>query len=192
MRGARNLIVSSEDAWMAEKRAGLLVYEFVKIGSSCGAVSHGAGVLLGDGRCMWMGLERFFVADGGSVAPMRSQVADRVFSAMNTAQSSKVTAVHDGALGVARWFYPSDGSIEVDSYVEYDYVADRWTDGRLARLCGVDRGVGFEYPLLVDAAGRVPRARGGGPVRRRHALCAGPDPPRRRRPQADGPLSGAR
>ncbi len=151
----RSIILSTQDAWIAEKRAGLLVYEFTKIGDGCGAVSRGALVIKGDGGAMWMGLMRFWESDGARVRPVQSEVADRVFSAINSSQASKVTCAHDTALGVVRWFYPSSSSVEIDSYVEYDYVANRWTDGRLVRLAGVDRGLGFEYPLAIGLNGIV-------------------------------------
>jgi hypothetical protein len=150
----RSLILSTQDAWLAEKRAGLLVYQFDKIGDGCGVVSRGALVVLGDSRAMWMGPMRFWVFDGGFVKPVQSEVADRVFTTINGSQASKVTAVHDSALGAVRWYYPTSASLENDSYVEFDYVNGDWTDGRIIRLAATDRGA-FEYPLGVDASGRI-------------------------------------
>ncbi len=82
------------------------------------------------------------------------EVYDYVFGDLNRAQQSKIWGVSNGQYNEVTWFFPSEGSVEVDRYVTYDYVQNIWTFGQMARTSGIERGV-FRYPFFADAAGDV-------------------------------------
>lgn len=126
------------------------VYDFERVGSACGIISR-QGVAVVDGRAFWMGANRFWSYNGG-VEPLECDVGDYVFSNINRAQISKVTAMHNSQFGEVWWLYPSASSTEIDRYVVYNYREGHWSIGALSRLCGADRGV-LPYPLMVDADG---------------------------------------
>ncbi len=46
------------------------------------------------------------------------------------------------------WFYPSDGSIECDSYVTWNWLENHWKVVKLDRTAGVDRTI-FRSPLFA-------------------------------------------
>lgn len=128
-------------------------FSFERVGADCGVISQGAAVAASDDRCVWMGPDGFFVFEGG-VRAIPCEVSDYVFGDLNRVQASKITAVHNAAFAEVTWFYPSAASGENDRYVTWNYQANHWTIGRLARTCGVAKGV-FANPIMVDPAGHV-------------------------------------
>ena len=82
------------------------------------------------------------------------RVADYVFDDLNTAQKTKVYAVHNSQFGEIWWFYPSGSSNENDRYVTLDYKEGHWATGTLDRTAAVDQGV-FTNPIFADASGNL-------------------------------------
>lgn len=151
------LILTDVDAWLASYVGAPLVYGFTRVGSACGVISKGA-IAAQDARAAWMGRNGFWLFDGQAVQPLDCDVADSVFTGLNANQCSKVSAVHLSDQGEIWWFYPSEASVECDSYVCWAYRESQrlgfnvWTLGSLERLCGSGRGV-FPNPLMVDGSG---------------------------------------
>ena len=129
------------------------VYGFEKIGSGCGLISSQSVAVVSDAVAIWMSRSGFWMYDG-YVKPLPSDVGDYVYRNINIGQQSKVYAVHNSAFGEVWWFYPSAGSVEVDSYVTYNYRENHWNIGTLSRTCGTDRGV-YSKPLMVSSDGYV-------------------------------------
>jgi len=129
------------------------VYSFEKIGSGCGLISSQSVAVVSDAVAIWMSRSGFWMYDG-YVKPLPSDVGDYVYRNINIGQQSKVYAVHNSAFGEVWWFYPSAGSVEVDSYVTYNYRENHWNIGTLSRTCGTDRGV-YSKPLMVSSDGYV-------------------------------------
>ena len=73
-----------------------------------------------DEGAFWMGAKGFFTYNGSAVQEMPCDVMDHVFKDLNTAQQSKVCAVHNAQFGEVWWFYPSGNSLENNRYVIYD------------------------------------------------------------------------
>lgn len=149
----RTLIITTTDAHAATYIGPQLVYSFERVGTSCGAISRKAAVSFDQGS-YWMGTKGFFVYDGSAVREMPCEVIDHVFNDMNTAQRSKIFAVHNSQFGEVWWFYPSKSSNENDSYVIYDYKENHWNIGSLDRTTGVDSGV-FRNPVWFDSSGNI-------------------------------------
>jgi len=80
------------------------------------------------------------------------EVGDYVFSDMNTAQKSKISAVVNSTWNEIWWFYPSGDSTECNRYVSFDYAEKIWMTGDIDRTAGVDRGV-FREPFWIDPDG---------------------------------------
>ena len=150
MRG-RTLIVTSTDAHVATYQGAPFVYGFQRVGTACGASGRKTVVAVDQGA-FWMGKEAFFYFDGSVAKQLPCDVNDYVFEGMNHNQITKAFAIHNSEYGEVWWFYPSQGSTEVDSYVAYDYAEGHWEIGQLDRTCGADQGV-FREPIYVDATG---------------------------------------
>jgi hypothetical protein len=146
------LILTTQDAHTATYVGPPFVYGFDKSGSNCGAISTQCCVVA-DNFAMWMSDDGFYLYDG-YVKPIPCEVSDYVFSDFNMSQKAKVCAIHNSDFFEIWWFYPSDGSVENDRYVAYNYRENHWTTGMLSRTTGVDKDV-FEFPTMVDVNGHL-------------------------------------
>tara|TARA_B110000037_G_C16942212_1_gene433234 strand:- start:73 stop:852 length:780 start_codon:yes stop_codon:yes gene_type:complete len=152
MRGS-TLILTDNDAHIAEYSGPPFVYGFQRVGTACGVASRKAAVAIDQGA-FWMGKKGFFTFDGSTAKEMPCEVADYVFDDLNTAQKTKVYAVHNSQFGEIWWFYPSGSSNENDRYVTLDYKEGHWATGTIDRTAAVDQGV-FTNPIFADASGNL-------------------------------------
>jgi hypothetical protein len=149
----RTLILTDEDAHLATYQGPPYVYGFERAGTSCGCIGRKAATQVREGA-FWMGHGAFFTFDGSSTVKIPCSVTDHVFQNMNYNQISKVYCVHNAAQAEVWWFYPSQSSLENDSYVIYDYVDNYWNVGKIRRTCGIDAGV-YDYPVWADEKGNL-------------------------------------
>ena len=152
MRG-RTLILTDNDAHVANYSGAPFVYGFERVGTACGVASRRGAIAIDEGA-FWMGRKGFFQFDGSVASEIPCEVSDYVFDDMNVSQISKVYAVHNSQHGEIWWFYPSGTSTENDRYVALDYKEGHWTTGELDRTAGVDQGV-FSNPIWADASGNL-------------------------------------
>lgn len=144
----QTLILTDNDAHTATYSGPPYVYGFERVGTSCGIASKQAVAVVDQGA-IWMGYRSFYVYGGGTVQEIESDVADYVFSDINSSQISKVVAVSNAKFSEIRWFYPSSSSTENDRYVAYNYQEGTWSIGALARTAAVDAGV-YRYPIYAN------------------------------------------
>ena len=149
----QSLILTDQDAHRAVYVGPPFVYQFERVGSSCGLIARKAVIDTPSG-VFWMGQNGFFGYNGSSVQEIKCDVWDKVFLDLNTAQISKTWAVTNGQNGEVWWFYCSSNSNEIDRYVAFDYKEGHWLMGDLSRTAGIDRGV-FRTPIWADANGSV-------------------------------------
>jgi len=147
-----NLLFTDVDVHTANYVGQPYVYAFERVASGCGVISAQAVAAI-DSTAMWMSQSGFWIFDG-YVKPLNCDVSDYVFQNLNYNQASKVYAVHNSKYGEIWWFYPSNASNEVDSYVTYNYRENHWNIGVMGRTAGTDRGV-FNNPIMVDASGFI-------------------------------------
>jgi len=150
MKG-RTLILTDNDVHMATYSGPPFVYGFERVGTACGVASRRGAVAIGEGA-FWMGKKGFFTFDGSVAKEMPCDALDYVFEDINTSQISKVYAVHNSQHGEIWWFYPSEGNLENNRYISFDYKEGHWNVGVLERTAGVDLGV-FSNPIWADADG---------------------------------------
>ena len=136
----QTLILTDQDAHTMTYVGQPFVYGFGRVGMSCGAVSRRSAVPM-DSGVFWMGPSGFYSFSGGAVSEVRSDIADYVFSDINTSQISKVWAVANSEHDEVWWFYPSGASTECDRYAVYSTTENHWTIGSMARTAGVDAGI---------------------------------------------------
>jgi hypothetical protein len=147
-----NLLFTDVDVHTASYVGQPYVYTFERVASGCGVISAQAVAAI-DSTAMWMSQSGFWIFDS-YVKPLNCDVSDYVFQNLNYNQASKVYAVHNSKYGEIWWFYPSNASNEVDSYVTYNYRENHWNIGVMGRTAGTDRGV-FNNPTMVDASGYI-------------------------------------
>ncbi|MDF3607549.1 hypothetical protein PE067_16195 [Paracoccus sp. DMF-8] len=145
------VILTDQDAHTATYIAPPYVYRFDRVGSSCGLIANNA-VAAVDSGVFWMGHNGFFTYAGGAVQQLSCDVSDFVFGIINRGQASKVAAVTNARWNEIWWFYPSEGSMECDSYVVFNYADQVWYVGQLGRTCGFDAGA-FRSPVWCGVDG---------------------------------------
>jgi len=143
----QTLIITDTDAHAARYAGPPYIYNFQRVGTSCGAISRKAASDV-DMGVFWMGQRGFFRFDGNSVSEIPCDVHDYVFGDFNVTQQSKVWSISNGQYGEVWWFYCSSNSTEIDRYVAFDYKENHWLIGDIARTSGVERGV-FRYPFMA-------------------------------------------
>jgi hypothetical protein len=95
----------------------------------------------------WMGLDKFYIYTG-SVATLPCAVRQYVFENLNQQQSYQVFAGANEAFNEVWWFYCSNGSTTVDSYVIYNYLDRVWYFGEMARTAWLQNGL-EQYPVAA-------------------------------------------
>ena len=128
------------------------VFNMEKVADGSGSVSRKSAIEI-DGQVIWMGPQGFWSYNGFPQS-IKCDVQDHVFTNINRAQISKVTAFHNSSYGEVTWFYPDNSSTENNSYVTYSYNEGHWTFGKLDRLAAADQSP-FPYPLMTGADGHV-------------------------------------
>jgi len=151
----RTIILTTDDAWVANYQGPPLVYGFQKVGDSCGVVGKSMAAAVG-ASAIWMGERNFFVYDGSTVRVLQCDVHDKVFTEMSTSRMSHGFCVSNQKFNEVWWFYPGDGDNENTRYVAYDYNEGHWLVGALSRTAGVDSG-SFDAPLYIDEDGYIYR-----------------------------------
>lgn len=144
------LIWTSEDLWLATYQGLPYVFNFRALAGKTSLVSRGAMAVI-DSRVAWMGQSGFYLFDG-YLNPLPCEVHDRVFFHMNPAQSSKTWALVNHGMSEVVWFYVSDASNEIDSFVTWNFKESYWLTGKLSRTCGVPAGI-VSNPILVTSDG---------------------------------------
>lgn len=149
------LLFTDLDVHAAQYIGGTLVYGFDRVGDGCGAISRQCVASFGTGEAAWMDPGfNFWLWNGGSVVPLPCDVQDYIRRDINLLQVSKTVATVNAANFEIEWRYVSSSSTEIDRCVIWQYKDNHWNIGRLARTCGVDKGV-FLYPIFVDSSNVV-------------------------------------
>lgn len=143
----QTLILTDIDAHAARYSGPPYIYNFQRVGTSCGAISRKAASDVDTG-VFWMGSSGFFRFDGNSVSELGCDVHDYVYGDINLSQKSKVWSIANSKHGEIWWFYCSANSTEIDRYVAFDYKENHWLIGDLSRTSGVPGGV-FSYPIMA-------------------------------------------
>lgn len=151
------VISTDVDVWLMQYLGAPLVFGFNRIGFGADWVSaHCAGVY--NTVVYWASYSNFMYFDGNSIQILPCPIWDQFFRNLNTFQVDKVFCAVNSRFGEITWFYPSNASNEVDSYVTFcarestAVGAPIWTMGSLIRTCWVDENV-YGAPIGADTQG---------------------------------------
>lgn len=143
------LIWTENEAWLMRYVGLPYVYAVERIGYGCGLIAPRA-FATSAGRCYWMGLENFWMYDGGVVKPIPCDVASYVFDEIDPASGTLYTHGSDNGVFPEVWFwYPSQGSTVPDQYVIFSYAEGWWSIGEMTRTAAFPAGV-YGYPIATD------------------------------------------
>jgi len=141
------------DVWAMDYIEPPLVFGFNALASNCGVVSsHGMAVL--NTTIYWMGERQFFAMTGERVQSLPCTVWDFVYQDLDRANLHKIAAAPNNGFNEVAWYFPSasGGTGEIDSYVKYNALLDKWDFGRLQRTAWIDQSV-VGAPVGGDASG---------------------------------------
>lgn len=144
----QTLLLTNVDAHTMTEVGGVAVFGFKRVDNAGGVISRHAGVGLG-GIAYWMGERGFFRYAGGVADPLQCEVGDYVFGRLNPSRKSHIWGVSNRLFGEVWWFYASNQSTDIDSYVVYNVNENHWNTGQLVRTAGFDQGA-WRYPFWMD------------------------------------------
>jgi len=99
----------------------------------------------------WMGANKFYVYSG-KVDTLPCPLSTYIFSRLNKDQAWQVFAGTNENFNEIWWFYCSEGSLEVDSYVIYNHMENVWSHGSMRRTAWHE-GLGRPYPMATTQDG---------------------------------------
>ena len=127
-------------------------FSFQQLGEASGTISKNSPAMI-EGAAFWMGTNNFYAYDG-AIKTLKCPVLNRIFDSFSQTQREKVFSAKIIEFNEIWWFYPSEGSTEIDKYVIYNYVDNTWSVGSLDRTAWHDAGI-YTYPIASDSAGKA-------------------------------------
>ena len=125
-----------------------------QVGTNCGCIGQHAASYV-NGAIYWMSNEGGFFMYDGTVKALPCLVEDFVFTTQNgdlglNFNSADVIFSSPNSLYTeVNWFYPKNGSDQIDRCVTYNYQENVWTTSSLDRTTYADQGV-FTKPYATD------------------------------------------
>ena len=98
----------------------------------------------------WMGTDKFFMYSG-RVETLPCAIWQFIFDDINKDQAFQIFAGSNEAYSEIWWFYCSENSNVVDSYIIYNYLERVWSYGTMNRTAWLDSGL-RQYPMAADGA----------------------------------------
>lgn len=95
----------------------------------------------------WMGRDKFYKYDG-SVSTLSCDLRQFVYGNINLSQASQFFASTNEGFNEVWFFYCSEGSVVIDTYVVYNYLEQVWYYGYLGRTAWLDTGL-RNYPIAA-------------------------------------------
>lgn len=96
----------------------------------------------------WMGTDKFFVYSG-RVETLPCAIWQFIFDDINKDQAFQVFAGSNEGYSEVWWFYCSQNSDVIDSYVIYNYLERTWSYGTMNRTAWLDSGL-RQFPMAAD------------------------------------------
>ena len=125
-----------------------------QVGTNCGCIGQHAASYV-NGAIYWMSNEGGFFVYDGTVKALPCLVEDFVFTTqngdlgLNFNASDVIFSSPNSLYTEVNWFYPKDGSDQIDRCVTYNYQENVWTTSSLDRTTYQDQGV-FNKPYATD------------------------------------------
>ncbi len=148
------LVLTDTSAYVIQFVGPPFTFSVRQVGTNCGCIGQHA-LTYSDGKVFWMSGEGGFFVFDGTVKSLPCLVEDFVFTTsgnnlgLNFNATDIIYSEHNTLYGEVNWFYPKDGSDQIDRCVTYNYGENVWTTSSLARTSYVDTGV-FDVPYATE------------------------------------------
>jgi hypothetical protein len=108
---------------------------------------------LASGVVYWMGRDKFYRYDG-SVSTLSCDLRQFIYGNINLSQASQFFASTNEGFNEVWFYYCSEGSTVIDTYVVYNYLEQIWYYGYLGRTAWLDTGL-RNYPLAATYSNNI-------------------------------------
>ena len=148
------LILTDTAAYVAQYVGPPFTFSIKLVGTNCGCIGQHAAVAA-DGAVYWMGDAGGFFRYDGTVKYLPCLVEDFVFNSngnnlgLNFSSNRLVAAGHNNLYNEVNFFYPKNGSDQIDRCVTYNYGEEVWTTSSLDRTTWIDATV-FSNPYATE------------------------------------------
>ena len=148
------LILTDTAAYTAQFVGPPFTFSIRQVGTNCGCMGQHTPIYA-NGAVFWMGSAGGFFMYDGTVKSIPCLVEDFVFTTggdnlgINYNANKIIHGGHNSLYTEVNWFYPKNGSNQIDRVVTYNYAENVWTTGSLARTTYNDAAV-YDAPYATD------------------------------------------
>lgn len=111
------------------------------------SIASSNAVTVANDTIFWMGGDKFYTYNG-RVSPLHCPINKFIFDNMSSTQFDQTFAGTNEGFNEIWWFYVSRNSLEVDSYVIFNYVENIWSYGTMKRSAWIDSPL-KDYPIAT-------------------------------------------
>ena len=151
-----SMVWSDSAAYLMQWTGDAYVYSTSVVGRNCGLISPNAVVTVA-GIAYWMGANTFWMASGGSVAPMPNvnDIREYVFGTLTTLNRFQCHAVYNPEFNEIKFIWTIEGSNTPSKYVIYAIDSHAWAPGTTTRTSGANFTQGDTRPFEADPDGHI-------------------------------------
>ena len=137
------LVLTDTSAYVIQFIGAPFTFSVRQVGSNCGAIGQHA-IKYVNGAVWWMGQAGGFFVYDGTVKSVPCLVEDFVFTSkgdnlgISYQNGEQIYAGLNHLYGEISWFYPKEGSDNIDRVVTYNYEENTWATGSLPRTSWYD------------------------------------------------------
>ena len=148
------LILTDTAAYTVQFVGPPFTFSIRQVGVNCGCMGQHTPIYA-NGAVFWMGSAGGFYMYDGTVKSIPCLVEDFVFTTggdnlgINYNANKIIHGGHNSLYTEVNWFYPKNGSNQIDRVVTYNYAENVWTTGSLARTTYNDAAV-YDAPYATD------------------------------------------
>ena len=148
------LVLTDSSAYVIQYVGSPFTFSVRQVGTNCGLIGQNA-LSYSNGIVFWMSGEGGFFMFDGTVKSIPCLVEDFVFTTtgdnlgINYNASDIIYAEHNTLYGEINWFYPKNGTDQINRCVTYNYSENLWTTSSLARTSYMDTGV-YDLPYATE------------------------------------------
>jgi hypothetical protein len=148
------LILTDTSAYVMQFVGPPFTFSIRQVGSNCGLIGQHA-LRYVNGAVWWMGQAGGFFVYDGTVKSLPCLVEDFVFTnkgnnlGLNYSGGEQIYAGLNHLYEEVSWFYPKNGSTNIDRVVTYNYTENVWTTGSLDRTSWHDSTL-YDHPYATQ------------------------------------------
>jgi len=149
MQARQEILVWTDSSLYSLQYQGAPIVWSVQIVGDNTSIAGENAVAYANGVAYWMGVDKFYMYNGRTQT-LPCDLRQFVFENINKSQFSQVVAGTNEGFNEIWWFYCSDESTTIDSYVVYNYLENQgqgaWYYGTMGRTAWLDSGL-RDYPI---------------------------------------------